>query len=254
MAFIDLQQFKSEAKDGQHPGELRKNFTLEKTEFKGESEDGIEIVMTISTGSIDRDGDTLNPVGWKLDNYEKNPVVLFAHQSRQPPVARAKKTWLENEKLMSSALFTPKDLYPFGYMIGQMYKTGFMNASSVGFDPLKWAYVEDKNRPWGVDFLEQELLEWSTVPVPANAEALMGAKSAGVDTAPLYDFAVQVLDGCDLGVWLPKSTAEKIFGALKPDKFMSLPGKSGENEQQADHGLLSLYKQQIQINRNKTRR
>lgn len=255
MAFINLSQFKNEAKDGHKPGELRKNFTLEKTEFKGESDDGIEITMTISTGSIDRDGDTIAADGWKLENYEKNPVVLFAHQSRQPPVARAKQTWLEDGKLKSTALFTPQDMYPFGYMIGQMYKTGFMNASSVGFDPIKWAYVENKNRPWGVDFLEQELLEWSTVPVPANAEALMDAKSKGIDTEPLFDFAVQVLDGCDLGVWLPKKTAETIFGTLNKEKIFSIPGKTSKHEdqqkEQSDKGLLSLYQKQIQINKNK---
>lgn len=254
MAFIELNQFKNEAKAGQKPGELRKNFTLEKTEFKSESADGIEITMTISTSSVDRDGDTIAPDGWKLENYQKNPVVLFAHQSRMPPVARATKTWMEDGKLKSSALFTPKDLYPFGYMIGQMYKNGFMNASSVGFDPLKWAYVEDKGRPWGVDFLEQELLEWSTVPVPANAEALLDIKSKGVDTEPLYSFAIQVLDGSDLGLWLPRKAAETIFGTLNKEKIFSLPGKT-PNEQPAskDTELLFSFQKQIEINKNRLR-
>lgn len=250
--YIDLHDFKKNVKnDGAKPSDqaLQKQFILEKAEFKSESDKGIEIQMTISTASIDRDGDTIAPDGWKLDNYQKNPVVLFAHQSRQPPVARATETWLEDGKVKSKALFTPKDMYPFGYMIGQMYKEGFINAASVGFDPLKWAFVEDKNRPWGVDFLEQELLEWSAVPVPANAEALLDAKSKGIDTAPLYDFAVKVLDGCDLGVWLPKNTAEKIFGTLKPDHFISIPGKP--EEKQTNDGLLSLYKMKIQNNKNR---
>jgi HK97 family phage prohead protease len=248
--FITLNDFKQQAKAGEKPPDsaLQKRFILEKTEFKGESDKGIEIQMTISTGNIDRDGDTLSPDGWKLENYAKNPVVLFAHQSRQPPVARATKTWLEDEKLKSTALFTPQDMYPFGYMIGQMYKEGFINAASVGFDPLKWAYVEDKNRPWGVDFLEMELLEWSAVPVPANAEALLDAKSKGVDTQPLYDFAVQVLDGCDLGLWLPKKTAETIFGTLNKEKIFSIPQKPKEEKQPE---LLSLYQKRIQLNKNK---
>lgn len=249
--YMNLSDFKQQGKDGDKPPDsaLQKRFVLEKAEFKSESDKGIEIQLTISTGTIDRDGDTLNPNGWQLDNYRKNPVVLFAHQSRQPPVARATETWLEDEKLKSKALFTPKEMYPFGYMIGQMYKEGFINAASVGFDPLKWTYVEDKNRPWGVDFLEQELLEWSAVPVPANAEALLDAKAKGIDTQPLYDFAVQVLDGCDLGLWLPKKTAETIFGTLNKEKIFSVPEKP--KEQQLDTGLLSLYQKQVQINKNR---
>jgi hypothetical protein len=37
--------------------------------------------------------------------------------------------------------------------------------------------------------LEQELLEFSAVPVPANGEALIEGRSAGIDIAPLLDWS-----------------------------------------------------------------
>jgi hypothetical protein len=46
----------------------------------------------------------------------------------------------------------------------------FLNATSVGFVPLKYAFTDDPQRRYGVDFLEQELLEFSVCqPIPANS-------------------------------------------------------------------------------------
>src|SRR5205807_1446535 len=52
------------------------------------------IQFTISTGAVDRDADTLAPDGWQLDAYRKNPVVLWAHDYRQPPVAKCEQAWI----------------------------------------------------------------------------------------------------------------------------------------------------------------
>ena len=43
----------------------------------------------ISTESVDRQGDIVRATGGKLENYLKNPVVLWAHDYSKPPVARA---------------------------------------------------------------------------------------------------------------------------------------------------------------------
>jgi phage head maturation protease len=60
----------------------------------------------------------------------------------------------------------------------RLARGGFLAATSVGFRPLKWEYTTDKERgadDWfpGIDFEEQELVEFSIVTVPANPEALM---------------------------------------------------------------------------------
>ena len=59
------------------------------------------------------------------------------------------------------------------------YKTGMLNAVSVGFIPLEW--VETEN---GFDILKWELLEFSAVAVPANQDAIAEAvKSFGDEFA-----------------------------------------------------------------------
>lgn len=183
--FVDSKKFK-EADDKANLT-VYKDFTLEEV---NEVED-LVLEFVISTGTVDRDADTINPNGWKLDAYNKNPVVLFAHDYNSPPVATALATWVEDGKLKSRAKFTPKEVYPFGYMVYQLYKNGFMKATSVGFKPIKWKYSE--NRDGGIDFEEQELLEWSCVPVPSNPEALIVASTKGIDIEPMKKWAERIL-------------------------------------------------------------
>jgi hypothetical protein len=35
--------------------------------------------VVCSTGSVDREGDTISADGWALANYARNPVVLWGH-------------------------------------------------------------------------------------------------------------------------------------------------------------------------------
>jgi HK97 family phage prohead protease len=136
----------------------------------------LEIV--ISTAAVDREGDTIAVDGWRIDNYLKNPVVLWGHDRWSPPIARSTSVRIEQDKLIALAEFPAAGVYPFADTIFTMATAGFINASSVGFRPIKWAWVEDVGRPYGIDFIEQELLEWSLVTVPANPEALVQAAKA----------------------------------------------------------------------------
>ena len=44
--------------------------------------EGLDFV--ISDGSLDRHGTRINPKGWDLTNFKKNPIALFGHDSRFP--------------------------------------------------------------------------------------------------------------------------------------------------------------------------
>ena len=162
------------------------------TEVKAGEGDSRSITFTISTASADRMGDTVALAGWKLENYRKNPVVLWAHDSSSAPVAKATKLWIEADKLKAETEFVPADnpaVGRFSEGVLQLYRGGFLSATSVGFMPLQYAFTEDPARRYGIDFLEQELLEFSCVPVPANPEALIEGKAAGIDIAPVLDWA-----------------------------------------------------------------
>lgn len=144
--------------------------------------DSREVTFIISSQSVDRMGDTISVDGWDWKAWEANPVVLWAHDQRSLPVAKGVKIWRDGAVIKATAEFPTADVHPFGAQVYELLKFGALNACSVGFNPLEWSWVEDKDRPYGIDFKRQELLEFSVVPVPANADALVTAKAAGVAT------------------------------------------------------------------------
>lgn len=128
---------------------------------------------TASTEERDRAGDVIRTDGWDLKNFEKNPVLLFAHDYSQLPIGKVIE--LECDKNKKCMRFKPKfataEEYPFADQVFKLYKAGYMNAFSVGFNPLEWSEFKD-DQGYGIEFLKQELLEISAVPVPCNFSAL----------------------------------------------------------------------------------
>jgi HK97 family phage prohead protease len=184
--------------------------------------------FTISTAAVDRYGDTIAVEGWSLDNYRKNPVVLWAHDSHSPPIARSPQVWADAGKLKAVADFGPThDIDPFANLIRQLIDRRVVNACSVGFHPKKHAFNEGRGS-WAVDYLEQDLLEWSPCPVPANPEALIGVKAAGIDLAPMREWVVKFLDGeLGPGLWVPKDLlsreqAERAWEIARGGKQVSI--------------------------------
>ena len=137
------------------------------------------VTAVISTGTVDRDREVVVAKGGDFTNYLKNPVVLFAHDYRELPIAKA--LWLtqKGSKITAKAQFADTVMAEDVY---QLYKGGFLKAFSIGFIPNKRHQPSPKEiekRPelanvWSV-IDEWELLEFSAVPVPANPEALMQA-------------------------------------------------------------------------------
>lgn len=184
-----------------------------------------DATFTITTGSVDRERDTLAALGWRLEAYRRNPVVLWAHSYRDLPIGRARSVDTTDNGLRSVAEFTSRDLNPLGDTVLRMIRGGFLNAVSVGFNPLKWVWNEERR---GIDFAEQELLEYSVVPVPANPEALVEARSKGIDISPISEWAARWLDehAPERGVWVPRSQVEAAFKLLSMQRSYSLPART----------------------------
>lgn len=193
-AMLSIERFHEAAKDATEPlAETGITHSFD-TEIKASETDARTLIFTISTATVDRMGDTIAVEGWKLDNYRKNPVVLWGHDSDSLPIGRAGKVWIEDKKLKSEVQFTPAGMARFNDTVFDMLKAKFLNATSVGFQPIKYAFVDDPERRFGIDFLEQELLEFSIVSIPANPEALIEARAAGINIEPMIDaYAEQIV-------------------------------------------------------------
>ena len=130
------------------------------------------LTFVASTGAVDRHGDTVAPEGWRLDAYRENPVVLWAHDYRRPAIGRAQSVWRDGGALLARLEFAPTEL---GREVEGLYRQGYQQGVSVGFRPLRFEERRDARTGafLGIRFLEQELLEISAVPVPANRSALV---------------------------------------------------------------------------------
>lgn len=129
------------------------------------------VTFVLSTDEVDRHGDVVCADGWRLEAYRENPVLLWAHDYRHPAIGRAVSVWTEPHRLLAKVEFAPSG---FAQEVAALYAAGFQWGVSVGFRPIRWDERRDSRTGAfiGLKYLEQELLEVSAVPVPANRSAL----------------------------------------------------------------------------------
>jgi len=151
-------------------------------EIKAVGDPGERVLEFVgSTPQVDRYGDVIEVEGWDLKNYKKNPVFLWAHDYKQPPVGKALKVAKSDQGLLFHVKFATAEEYPFADTIYKLYLGGYLRATSVGFQDLEREPITDKEgKQVGWRFKRQELYELSAVPVPANPNALIMAVQKGV--------------------------------------------------------------------------
>jgi hypothetical protein len=88
---------------------------------------------------LDRDGEIIAHDAWNVANFEKNPVLMWAHDYSRPSVGTV--MWLKQQKngLKFAPKFAPTEMGEELYML---YRDGFLNTFSVGFIPK--AFDEDE--------------------------------------------------------------------------------------------------------------
>ena len=131
----------------------------------------------MSDGSVDRDLERIDPAGWDLKEFKKNPVVLWAHDSAIPAIGKVLSPKVKDGQLVGRVQFGSKDVDPFAGMIEGKVKEGIISAGSVGFMSLKIEIIDDKDKPEWLIHREQKLYEFSIVNIPANINARVEASA-----------------------------------------------------------------------------
>jgi HK97 family phage prohead protease len=134
----------------------------------------IDFTATLSTGAVDRMGDSINVSGWRLDEFRDNPVIFYNHLSAELPIGRSPSVWIAGAKLKAGVKLAAA-ANPVAEQVRQLVDGRFLSAVSVGFRPVRWEFAKDSSRPYGVDFLQQTLLEFSICGIPANPAATIDA-------------------------------------------------------------------------------
>lgn len=144
--------------------------------------DGLEFVLSDAT--VDRYGDIIDPAGWDLKWFKKNPIALFGHSSSFP-IGTWSNVRVEGGKLKAKLDLAAKGTSARIDELINLVEQGILRAVSVGFRPLQNEPI-DKDKPYGGQrYTKQELLETSLVSVPANPAALAVAKSLNVSDETL---------------------------------------------------------------------
>ena len=160
---------------------MEKIFNLTST-FKSHTEDDGSIMIKgmASTADFDRAGDSISADAWTkggLNNFEKNPIILFNHDYNRP-IGRATglKSTENGLELTAKISKAAKD-------VAELVKDGVLGAFSVGFRVKDADYLEETD---GLRIKDAELFEVSVVSVPCNQSATFSlAKS--FDSMDEYD-------------------------------------------------------------------
>lgn len=146
---------------------------------KQDVSEGIDFVLSDDT--VDRVGDVIDPNGWLLANFKRNPIALFGHD-QDSPVGTWENLRVEGGKLVGRLKLAARGTSARIDEIISLIEQKILRAVSVGFKPLEY---EPREGGRGYRYLKQELLETSIVSVPANPAALQVAKSLNISAATM---------------------------------------------------------------------
>ena len=156
------------------------------------SASGATLDFIASTATLDRYREIIEPAGWRLDAYRKNPVFQNAHNYGDILFTLGKALTTEvrlvgERQALCQRIEFATEVNPVARIAYGLYRGGFLSAVSVGFIPLKWedggssSSRRDSAETPRRRYVEQELLEVSAVAIPANPDALaLGLKSGAV--------------------------------------------------------------------------
>jgi len=185
------------------------------------SADPLDFVM--SDASVDRMGDVIEPDGWRLDDFRRNPVALFNHNP-DFPIGR----WLDVGVRKGQLIGRLELMEPVSYRLKELHaavNAGVLRAVSVGFHSDSF---EPLGKSGGIRFTEADLVECSLVSVPANPNALAVARSLGIS----------------------RDTERLIFGATAFDEDRAtargLPGALANGDDRKPGNRKMLYSERIE--------
>ena len=173
---------------------MNKIFNLTSTFKAAEADDGSVMIRGMaSTADFDRAGDTISAEAWTkggLQNFEKNPIILFNHDYDRPigraTGMKAGPNGLELEcKISKNA---PGN-------VAELVKDGVLGAFSVGFKVKDADYLKETD---GLMIKDAELFEVSVVSVPCNQAATFSLAKSFDSTAEYEEFKKTFTNRVDL--------------------------------------------------------
>ena len=137
--------------------------------IKASTEDTGTFRVLITNEAVDRAGEMVKADGLDIAPYMNSPIVLWGHDYKGLPIGITTKLSREGSGWVAEGKFAA---HAFAQEVRKLYDMGIQRAASIGFIPKEME---------GNIITKSELLEWSFVAVPCNAEALSMLSIRGVD-------------------------------------------------------------------------
>lgn len=159
---------------------------------------------------VDRGMDLIEPSAWKLDNYKKNPVIFFNHNTDWP-IGRAVDVKTTDQGLYVKVMLSnSKD--PEITKIRDLVQERILRSFSVGFEPGE----ESKAADGGHNVIKSaELFEISIVGVPMNQDSTFELSSKSVKKLDYQKLRGKVLR--QKGSWVAATVHDAIYN-MEADK------------------------------------
>jgi HK97 family phage prohead protease len=192
---------------------MEKIFNLTST-FKALDEDdgGVHICGMASTADFDRAGDTIDATAWTkggLNNFEKNPIILFNHDYNKP-IGRATGLKVTENGLELKAKISKSA----PDHVAQLVKEGILGAFSVGFRVKDADYLTETD---GLKIKDAELFEVSVVSVPCNQAATFSLAKSFDSMDEYEDFKKTFKNSVDLAGQSLAKDEDSLVASDTPD-------------------------------------
>lgn len=182
-------------------------------DFKATEAKPGRIQMIMSDSKLDRSFERMDQTGWKLTNYKRNPVMLWAHQQRVPAVGIMEGVKVLDNKLIGYPKFDPIEIDPFAFMIGEKVRIRTLRGGSVGFKVLKVEVIENAKDGTRYVMREMELYEFSIVNVPMLPSAL--SQRVADETSEIDALKEMIEGNTQKTLEREKKLSEQIDGIVK---------------------------------------
>ena len=186
------------------------------------NDDG-SIKFRLITDAVDSYGEVVLPKGARIDRIEKNPIWLWCHNQEmwggiiRPPIGKMNTNTIEiDENHFDVDIEFDEKNDDFAKMIAAKHRDGFLNACSVGFQPIGISNEPARDGQKGVTHVDYMVLEGSSVPIPANPEAVQQREwGEFLAACEKYGFGIDgIKAGLKMGGWqeyeIKQATDKKI--------------------------------------------
>ena len=167
-------------------------------EIKSIDEKTRTIWHPITREVADRMGDIVRIDGGMFDEFRKKPAVLYGHDYRSmnpiPVIGENIGFEKDGDKLYAGTTFLPvatpnmsqglKDLINDNWLLHAKKLLGW----SIGFIPVDWDKVMEKDEFMGYEFKTWKLLEYSSVIIPAHQDAVNDTLKRGLISGAVVKF------------------------------------------------------------------